>query len=205
MNFDELQKVWSQQPVPPAQNPTAEAALLARIRDDAARFERNYWRKDFLDIVIVLVACFTMACISRMHASPLRVLSALVFLPIPVCLLVSRWKNRRICPQQGDDLKQAIANALLRLRHRRDLMRIYIWVCIGSLVCANVLSQIHSHVHAPSADQTQHSLAQAAFVLAVSALMLLGNRNHIKIKIDPQITDLEEQQRLLLPPEESAS
>lgn len=198
MNFEDAQKIWSQQSVPSAQNSAADAALLARIREDAARFERNYRRKDWLDIVIVLLACVTMAWIAQIHASPFRVLSALALLPIPACLLVFRWKDRRAHTPLGDNLTLAIANALVRLRHRRDLMRLYIWICIGSLLCAKVLSQIHRQIHTPSPEQPQQWILQTAFFLAVATLMFLGSRLQISTKIDPQIADLEAQQRALL-------
>ena len=203
MNFEDAKKIWNEQPAPPASNATSEAARLARVRENVAGFERTYRRKDYSDVIIVLFTSATMTWIACVDASPLRILSALAFLPIPACLLVSRWKNRHTHTQPGDDLKHAVASALARLRHRRDLQRIYIWICIGSLLCARSLSWLHYRTQ-PSASE-QQPMTEAAFILAVAAIVFLGNRTHIKTKLDPQIADLEEQQRTFLSNEKPAS
>ena len=205
MNFEDIQKIWNEQPVPAAQDPSADIAMLDRVRDAAAHFERTYRRKDYLDVVSTLLACVIMAWIAQVRVSPLNIAAALAFLPIPACLLLFRWKNRRAHKQPGDDLKQAINNALVQLRKRRDWMRVYVWVCVGSFLVAILLSRIHHHFRAASPEQTSQSIIQAAFALAVAALVFLGNRTHIRTKIDPQIAELEEQQRTLLSAEEPAA
>ncbi len=205
MNFDDVQKIWSEQLTPPVQNPAADSALLNRVRDEAARFERTYRRKDYLEVFITLLACAVMTWIARVRESPLSIVSALAFLPIPVGLLLFRLKNRRALQQSGDDMKHAIKNALDQLRKRRDWMRVYIWICVGSFLVASLFSRIHHHVHTPSPEQTSQSIIQTAFSLAVATLMLLGSRTHIRTKIDPQIADLEAKQRTFLCSETPAS
>jgi hypothetical protein len=197
MNFDELQKIWSQQPVPRAQDPAAETALLQRVRDDAARFERKSLHSDSLVFFIYVLVGVVCSWIAYVDSSPLGVLSAVAFLPVAIYVILFRIKNR-LPPARADaPLTQVIERALTRLRQRRRFAAVCIWVCWGSVCLSRLFSRIHSHLSHPSAEQTHDSVLTVALVLLLGALMFLMTRRYIKTEIDPQIAELETQQRIL--------
>ncbi len=205
MNFDDIQKTWNEQPVPPPGDPSAEAALLVRICKDTARFEHRSRHTDFMIIFVYGLASLAYIGIAYMDGRPVRALSAVLLLPVALYVILFRIKNR--LPAVGPDasLKDALAHALASLRRRRLFLPNFFWAWWLLLCVSRIIAGIDAHMHDPSSDQTMHSLQEASVFLFLGLAGFFGNRTHIKTKIDPQIAELEEQQRTLLSTEEPAA
>jgi hypothetical protein len=184
MNFDDLQKTWSQQGSTPRLSVHADA-LLPMVRRSQRDFAATIFWRDFREVGVALVLVIIyLRSYLRNHAW-INGLLALACFGVGTFMLVDRLRQRRKTPAMGDSLKACIEQSLHQVRHQVWLLRYVFWWYILPIALPVFLS-----IYLSSRDGTAMAVRMGISGLVFCGVYLL-NQYAVKKGLEPRQRELE--------------
>jgi hypothetical protein len=184
MNFDDLQKTWSQQGSMPRLSVHADA-LLPMVRRSQSDFAATIFWRDFREVGVALVLVIIHLRSYLRNHDWIEVLLALACFGVGTFMLVDRLRQRRKTPAMSAPLKACIEQSLHQVRHQVWLLRNVLWWYILPIALPVFLS-----IYLSSSDGTVMARRMGICGLLTYGIYLL-NRYAVKKSLEPRQRELE--------------
>lgn len=204
MNYDELQRVWAEQPTPPPPAGSAAETVWQTVRDKSRAFSRTILWRDLREVAACGLVMFIFGGIAAeataegAPAWPAQLAVALTF-GVAAFLLIDRWLARRRFVPRGEAVLVEIERAADAVRHQVWLLRnVHWWYLLplgGSAMCVALQYLLYGAPEMPLVVRAIPAVVMLGVTVAVNVWIWRLNQRAVKRELEPQLADLEDQRR----------